>query len=65
MGKSVGSSLYFSGEIGGSGLAIQQLVILMVLGQEPFLGPIRIDLFSPDKQLLHQLVPLGYFVSAS
>ena len=31
------------------------------LGQELFLGPIRIDLFSPDKQLLHQLVPLGEF----
>ena len=35
------------------------------LGQELFLGPIRIDLFSPDKQLLHQLVPLGVFFSAS
>jgi hypothetical protein len=27
------------------------------MGQELFLGPIRIDLFSPDKQLLYQLVP--------
>ena len=32
------------------------------LGQELFLGPIRIDLFSPDKQLLHQLVPFGVFL---
>jgi hypothetical protein len=31
------------------------------LQQELFLGPIRDDLFSPDKQLLHQLVPLGVF----
>jgi hypothetical protein len=45
----------------GSGLANTTISHPHGLGQELFLGPIRIDLFSPDKQLLHQLVPLSVF----
>ena len=49
------------GQTLGSGFAIQQLVILMVWGRSYSSDPSALTYFSPDKQLLHQLVPLGVF----